>query len=106
LVLLQNFVSQKNNVELLLKDLTIGYANPQVEAGKTSLSFDAQINGWAAAKLDSDAIKNDIKGMNENSVRSYFQGVKEIESARIILSPFWVRSIPKDVSKIKIDIQN
>lgn len=104
--LIKNFVSQKNNMELLLKDLVISYTNPQSSADKTSLSFDAQVSGWAAAKLDTDAIKNDVRGMSEDSIRSYLNGIKEIDSTRIILSPFWVRSIPKDVSKIRIDIQN
>jgi hypothetical protein len=44
--------------------------------------------------------------MNENAVKQYFSGVKEIESTRITLSPFWVKSIPKQADKVKIDIQN
>ena len=102
--LIKNFVSQKNNTELLLKDLIISYTNPQSSTDKTSLSFNAQVSGLAAAKLNRDSILGDIKGMSEDSIRLYFKGIKEIESARIILSPFWVRSIPKDPSKIKIDI--
>ncbi len=104
--LIKNFVSQKNSMELLLKDLAISYVNPQPGADKTSLSFDVQVSGWAAAKVDTDTIKNDVRGMSEDSIRSYLKGIKEIESTRILLSPFWVRSIPEDVSKIKIDIQN
>jgi len=104
--LVKNFVSQKNDMELLLKDLVISYINPQPGADKTSLSFDAQVNGWAAAKVDTNTIKNDVRGMSEDSIRSYLKGIKEIESTRILLSPFWVRSIPKDAGKIKIDIQN
>ena len=56
--------------------------------------------------MDTDVIKNDMRGMSEDSIRSYLKGIKEIDSARIMLSPFWVRSIPKDAGKIKIDIQN
>jgi len=104
--LIKNFVSQKNDMELLLKDLAISYVNPQPGADKTLLSFDAQINGLAAAKLDTEAIKSDVRGMSEDSIRSYLKGIKEIESARIMLSPFWTRSIPKNAGKIKIDIQN
>ena len=104
--LIKNFVSQKNSMELLLKNLAISYINLQPGTDKTSLSFDAQVSGWAAAKVDTDTIKNDVRGMSEDSIRSYLKGVKEIESTRILLSPFWVRSIPKDAGKIKIDIQN
>lgn len=106
LELLKNFVSQKNSMELLLKDLAISYISPEPGTDKTSLSFDAQVNGWAAAKLDTDAIKNGVRGMSESSIRSYLNGIKEVKSARVILSPFWVKSIPKDISKIGIDIQN
>lgn len=102
--LIKNFVSQKKGLELLSKDLVITYANPALGADGILLSFDVQVNGWAAAKLDKDAILKDVARMNEDSVRSYFQGIKEVESARIILSPFWVRNIPKDPKKIKIEI--
>ncbi len=102
--LIKNFVSQKNSMELLLKDLAISYVNPQPGADKTSLSFDVQVSGWAAAKVDTDTIKDDVRGMSEDSIRSYLKGIKEIESTRILLSPFWVRSIPKDAGKIKIDL--
>ncbi len=104
--LAKNFVSQKNNMELLPKDLSISYINPESGADKNSLSFDVQVKSWMAAKLDADAIKNDVRGMSESSIRSYLNGIKEIKSARVILSPFWVKSIPKDSSKIGIDIQN
>ena len=104
--LVKNFVSQKNNLELLAKDLDIKYANPLPNDDNTALSFDVQVSGWAAAKIDKDAIQKDIAGMGGDAIRSYIQGIKEIESARIILSPFWVRSVPKDLKKIKVDIQN
>ncbi len=103
--LIKNFVSQKNSMELLLKDLAVSYINPQPGADKTSLSFDAQVSGWAAAKVDAEAMKNDVRGMSEDSIRSYLKGIKEIESTRILLSPFWVRSIPKDTNKIKVTIE-
>jgi hypothetical protein len=104
--LVKSFVSEKDNLELLTKDLNIGYVNPVLNTDNNSLSFDVQVNGWAAAKLDKDAIRRDLAGMGGDAIRSYIQGVKEIESAQIILSPFWVRSVPKDLRKIKIDIQN
>jgi hypothetical protein len=102
--LVKSFVSEKDNLELLTKDLNIGYINPVLNTDNNSLSFDVQVNGWAAARLDKDAIQKDLAGMGGGAVRSYIQGIKEIESARVILSPFWVRSVPKDLRKIKIDL--
>jgi hypothetical protein len=104
--LIGDFVSKKDGLELLTKDLKINYANLAAGADGTLVSFDVQINGWAAAKIDKDAIQKDVAGMNGKSIRSYFERIKEVESARVILSPFWVRNIPKDPEKISIDIQN
>lgn len=103
--LIRNFVSKKDGLELLTKDLNISYINPLAGADNTILSFDVQVGGWAAARLDKDAIQKDVAGMGGDAIRSYIGSIKEIESARVILSPFWVRSVPNDLGRIKIDIQ-
>jgi hypothetical protein len=103
--LVKNFISRKDNLDLLAKELNINYANPLANADNTTLSFDIQVNGWAVAKLDKDTIQKDLAGMKENAIRSYIHNIKEIESARVILSPFWVRSVPKDLGRIKVDIR-
>ncbi len=103
--LVKNYVSQKGNVELLEKNLTLNYLNPQNNADNSIMTFDIQVTGQSAAKIDQDKISKDISGMNENAIRDYFKSIKEIESARITLSPFWVRSIPKNPGKVKLVIE-
>lgn len=103
--LVKNFVSKKNGLELLSKDLNIGYINPLAGVDNTLLSFDIQVNCWAAARLDKDTLQKDVAGMSGDAIRSYFRNIKEVESARVILSPFWVRNIPKDTEKIRIEIE-
>jgi hypothetical protein len=103
--LIRNFISKNNNLDLLVEDLNIKYANPIINADNNVLSFDLQVSGWAAAKLDKEKIQKEIIGMKGSAIRSYFQNIKEVESARVILSPFWVRNIPDDPKRIKIDIR-
>lgn len=102
--LIKNYVNKNGDSELLQKDLTITYINPQFSAGNSMFLFDIQIKGRAAARLDTGKILQDIMGMSETTIRGYFGKNKEVESAHIILSPFWVRNIPKDPAKIKITI--
>lgn len=105
LELISNYVSKKGDLELLEKDLVINYLNPQTNADGQTMIFDVRVTGQAAVKIDQKKILNDIQGMKEDAIRNYFKNMKEVESARVVLSPFWVKSIPKDSTKIKINAE-
>jgi hypothetical protein len=104
--LIKNYLSKNGDLELLPVDPSITYQNPVLNADKSMLTFDVQVSAQAASKVDPDKILKDISGMNEDEVRTYFKNVKEVQSARIVLSPFWVKSIPTNPAKIKIDVSN
>lgn len=104
LELVKNYVSQKGSLELLEKSLVVKYLNPQNNADGSVMSFDIQAIGKATDKIDVEKILKDVAGMKENAIRDYFKSIKEIESTRVILSPFWVKSIPREPTKIKIQI--
>lgn len=103
--LVKNYVGQKGDLELSEKELTITYSNPQSSADRSTLAFNIQVTGVAFAKIDQNKIAQDIEGMSENSIREYFKNKKEVESARVILSPFWIKSVPKDAEKIKLSVE-
>lgn len=105
LELVKSYVSQKGDLELLEKNLTINYLNPQNNADNSIMTFDIQATGQSATNIDQDKILKDILGMREDAIRNYFKNIKEIESARVTLSPFWVTSIPKDPGKVKLVIE-
>jgi hypothetical protein len=102
--LVTNYVEKTGDSQLLEKGLTITYMNPQLNADGSAITFDLQITGQAAAKLDTNKIMSDISGMTENTIRTYLGSTKGVDSAHVQLSPFWVRSIPRDSQKIKIVI--
>jgi hypothetical protein len=68
------------------------------------MTFDARVQGTSAGVVDITKIKKDVLGLNESAIRSYFKNLKEVESVHIVLSPFWIKSIPKDPSKVKITV--
>jgi len=103
--LIRHKIEGDGTLELSERNLTIIYSEPKNNQDNSAMNVDAHITGGAVLNIDSENIKKEIQGMNEESIRSYFQNIKEIESTKVILSPFWVSSIPKDLSKIKIIIE-
>lgn len=104
--LAKGYVAKGGAVELITSNLKLEYGSPSgVDAENKTTGFEVRVMGLTAAKLDKEKITKDILGMKENAIRSYFQNIKEVESARIMLSPFWVNSIPKDAEKVEIIIK-
>lgn len=57
-----------------------------------------------ARKIDIEEIKQALAGKKEIEVRQYLTSRSEIESAKVIFWPFWVKKIPSNENKIKITI--
>lgn len=102
--IIENYVAQKGSLEILEKDLTIEYLNPKDSPDGSSYSFDVHVTGRVFSKIDQEKIVKDILGADQDTVRTYFQNMKEVESARVIFSPFWVKTVPKELKKVTIEL--
>lgn len=103
--LIDKFVQANSGMDVLDKDLAIQYREPVIDNVNKTMKFTVQVNGTAAAKIDLVKVKNDILGLDEEAIRSYFKDLKEVESARVSLSPFLVKRIPSDQKKVKIEVK-
>lgn len=54
--------------------------------------------------LNSEFIKKEIQGKSLNEVRNYFEKIKGIKGVRIKIFPSWKDYLPKDINRIKIEI--
>ena len=104
LKLIGQFINKNGNWILLKDGLNIEYKNIKFDFGNNSLNFTASVKGTAAAKMDEEKIVNGLLGLKQNKIENYLLGFKEIDSARVILSPFWVKSIPKNKENVEIKI--
>jgi len=43
-------------------------------------------------------------GKNERQIKDYLSSIKGIDSAKVTLSPFWVKKIPKKKDKVDISL--
>jgi len=100
-----NLVSKvSDNKVLLPSTITIDYKNPEIDFDNGKIGFTCESEVKVAWNLDKEVFKNDLAGKNEIEVRKYLSNLSEIESAKVIFWPFWVKRVPVNKNKIKIII--
>lgn len=86
---------------IIINYLTVNDIN--LDRGTVRLTCDIEED--VAWKIDVENIKQELAGKDEIEVRQYLTSRSEIESAKIIFWPFWVKKIPSKESKIKITVE-
>jgi len=102
--LISQYVDIQKNVTVLPEKLTLVYEDIIWNDNKKALSFTVHITGPGYTKIDSEKIISDLLGKNDADMKAYLSAISGISSARVSLSPFWVRSIPSNKDKVQVDI--
>ncbi|PJE57735.1 MAG: hypothetical protein COU82_00245 [Candidatus Portnoybacteria bacterium CG10_big_fil_rev_8_21_14_0_10_38_18] len=107
LSLIKNNINDKISQDKILIPSTIkvDYENVKTDSAKSKTDFIAQAQAKTAWNIDEDLIKKDLAGKDEIEVRKYLSSLAEIETAKVIFWPFWVKRIPTNKDKIKIVIK-
>lgn len=92
------------NKTLIPSTIQVNYKNTEIDLAQGKASFNCQVEADAAWRIDKEKLKNDLAGKDEIEVRKYLSALSEIEGAKVVFWPFWVKKIPKDKDKIKITI--
>lgn len=98
-------VSQTNEDKKPLsqtQDIVFKEVNIDWTTGKAILSL--TIKEGLVWQIDINSIKRDLAGKEEVEVRRYFTTRPEIEKAKITLKPFWVKRVPQQDKRVKINI--
>jgi len=88
------------------KSRQIEYTNIAPDFNKGLLVFKVKVTEKLVWKVDVNGLKNLIAGKNEAQIKQTFNGRQEIDKARILFWPFWVKSVPKDLDKIRINLSS
>lgn len=89
---------------LLPDTVEINYAVSSINIEKGIARLTCNVKESVAWKIDIEKIRQDLAGKSEVDVRQYLTSRPEIESAKVVFWPFWVKKIPSNKSKIKITI--
>ena len=103
--LINSFIKKTGDLVLIKDSLSIEYENPKIDEGKESLTFDLLVKGRAGLKIDEEKIIQKLAGIKEKEIKDSIKSMPEIETVKIIFSPFWVNRIPREIDKIKSKIE-
>lgn len=102
--LVAQYVDAQKDMTVLPDKLVLTYDNARWDNNKNGLSFTVHITGPGYAKVDQQKIITDLLGKNDAEIRAYLGAIVGISSAHVSLSPFWVRSVPGNKDKVKVDV--
>ena len=101
-----NLISMISDNKIPVDDTQkISWQTPVIDWSKKEASFNLNIEEKIAWGIDIQSIKENLVGQNEVEVRSYLADQSGIERARVSFWPFWVKKIPNQEKKIKVNIE-
>jgi len=83
----------------------ISWQAPKIDWPKGEASFSLSIEESVAQQIDIQSLKENLAGQDEVEVRRYLASQPEIEKAQVSFWPFWVKKIPTQEGKIKVNIE-
>jgi len=89
---------------LVSDTISLDYTVTDINLDKGLARLTCEIKEDVAWKVDTEKVKQALAGKNEIKVRQYLASCDEIESAKVIFWPFWVKKIPVNEKKIKITL--
>lgn len=105
--LIKENISDKisDNKILVPSSIEVNYSEVKTDLVQGKAVFTCQVKSEVAWNLDKETLRENLIGRNEIEVRKYLSSLAEIESAKVMFWPFWVKKIPQSKAKIKIIIE-
>ena len=101
---ISEYIKNSQSLQVREKGLRIDYRETKFDKENNELSLKLESSGQTTKNIDIEKIISEIVGRKNHEAEIYLSDLKEIESADIYLSPFWVRSIPKNRERVKIQV--
>jgi hypothetical protein len=100
LSLLAELVRKQAGADFKAQDYTLGYEVASYKAGK--LEVPLHYAGILTRDVRVEDLREQIAGKSETDLRALLFSIPGLESAKISLWPFWVRSVPKDLGRVEV----
>ena len=62
-------------------------------------------NGKVGPDIKEESVKDQAKGKSYGEVQSAIESINGVEDVDVKFSPFWVKSVPKDINKINVEFK-
>lgn len=84
--------------------LTLAPAGDLPNAGTAEFAFSLNGNATIVWSVDAAKIAGAVSGKNRDAAQGILAGFPEIETAQLILRPFWATTFPQDPTKITVSV--
>lgn len=82
---------------------TLGTSTP--DFSRRTLTFTASGEGVFTEPFDVDAFRASVAGKGEADFKAAVFAIPGVEAARVSLSPFFVRTVPRDPERIEVEVE-
>lgn len=88
-----------------IREHTLSYGDVTVDEKAGTITLPIQFKGVFWKPVNVDEFKKNAFGKDENELKSYIFSSTNIEKADISLWPVWVRRVPSDTGRVKVELK-
>lgn len=98
------YIDNSQNLKVLKSSLNASYSEPKLDKKRQELSLKLGAFGKTMENIDKDKIISGILGKKGKEIKEYLGSLKEVESAQVFISPFWIKSIPENQDMVRVEV--
>lgn len=102
--LVTEYVKDNDNLTVIPDKIELKYDKSKLTP-TDNLEFDVIVTGNGYTPIDETELVLNLLGRSEKDIRKYLQNNPQIESAKIVLSPFWINKVPKNREKVSYQLE-
>ncbi|MEK7582631.1 MAG: hypothetical protein AAB452_02105 [Patescibacteria group bacterium] len=102
--LVRQYAEKNFGLTVVPDKIALDYKEANLNEVRSTLELTLKLSGNGYGQIDTDQITNDLLGKGERDIVGYLKQAQGVAEAKVILSPFWVKKVPKNKEKITIII--
>jgi len=87
------------------ESVTFEYSVQQFDFEKNQVFVKFQAQEELQFNIDPESIKKQLLGRSESEVQKILSDMPHVQSAEVVLWPFWVRRIPSKSSRVTVEVE-
>ncbi len=96
-------VADSSTSNLQIKKYTVTYGTPVMDWKRGTMTASIAFQSFWEPQFDVNSFRQTIVGRSQEAVQQAIRGIAGIQSGEVKLWPFWVRSVPDNLSRVTVD---
>lgn len=105
LELMTALAQQANGPDWNIREKTLSYGDMTVDEKTGEISLKIDFKGIFWKPIDLDDFKRKVSGKKEDELKAFIFSSTSIDKADVSLWPFWVRTVPNDPDRVKVELK-